>query len=85
MIRDYIFFLGRMIRDYILFLGRVLILSFSGSRLFYAWMAFLTVLSVIGGRAFCEQVVAGLDVTYFLGLGLGMGSRPPVGVADESR
>jgi molybdopterin-containing oxidoreductase family membrane subunit len=52
-----------MIRSYIIFLARIWVLSFSGSRLFYAWMAFLTVLTALGGHAFFNQLVHGLDIT----------------------
>jgi Ni/Fe-hydrogenase subunit HybB-like protein len=52
-----------MIRDYLRFLRRAFVLSFSGSLYFYLWMAFLTILSVIGGNAYMRQMVEGLSVT----------------------
>jgi molybdopterin-containing oxidoreductase family membrane subunit len=52
-----------VIRNYLIFLGRAFARSFSGSPLFYAWMAFLTVIAVIGTNVFCRQLVAGLGVT----------------------
>ncbi|MBI5093680.1 MAG: polysulfide reductase NrfD, partial [Candidatus Hydrogenedentes bacterium] len=52
-----------MIRSYVTFLGRAFKLSFAGGRLYYCWMFALTVLAVIGARAFCQQTVAGLTVT----------------------
>ncbi len=52
-----------MIRAYILFLARVFVLSFSGSRLFYAWMGLLTLFAAVGGNMFCRQLAAGLAVT----------------------
>jgi len=52
-----------MIRDYLVFLRRAFVLSFSGNALFYVWMTFLTVLAAIGGRAFCIQLVEGLNIT----------------------
>lgn len=50
-------------RNYLVFLGRAFVLSFSGSPLFYAWMAFLTILSAIGARAFFHQLAVGMSVT----------------------
>lgn len=52
-----------MIADYVRFLFRAWFLSFSGSRLYYAWMGFLSVLIVIGARAYTNQFVSGLAVT----------------------
>ena len=52
-----------MIRDYITFLMRAIILSFTGNRRFYIWMSILTILSVIGGRAYSIQLVHGLHTT----------------------
>ena len=49
--------------EYLVFLGRIFVLSFEGSKLFYAWMALLTVVAVIGARMFMIQLVEGLDVT----------------------
>lgn len=53
----------KLVRDYITFLSRAFVLSFSGSRKFYLWMAALTVLTVIGGNAYSRQLVHGLAVT----------------------
>ena len=52
-----------MIKEYILFLVRAFRLSFQGSKGFYLWMAFLTVLVVIGGNAYMRQYVEGLALT----------------------
>jgi Ni/Fe-hydrogenase subunit HybB-like protein len=52
-----------MIKDYLVFLGRAFVLSFSGSRRFYAWMTLLTVITVIGGNMYMRQFVAGLTTT----------------------
>ncbi len=52
-----------MLRNYLVFLKRAFVLSFSGSPRFYAWMTFLTFLAVLGGRAFCQQLVDGLAIT----------------------
>jgi len=52
-----------LIKEYIHFLWRVFLLSFSGTPRFYAWMAVLTVVSVIGGNAYTRQLVEGLAVT----------------------
>lgn len=52
-----------MIRDYVVFLGRAFVLSFEGGRLYYLWMSFLTVIAVIGGHAFFQQLVDGLAIT----------------------
>ncbi|MEK7793824.1 MAG: NrfD/PsrC family molybdoenzyme membrane anchor subunit, partial [Candidatus Hydrogenedentota bacterium] len=49
--------------EYLRFLGRAYVLSFSGSTRFYAWMGFLTVLTVVGGNAYMRQWVEGLAVT----------------------
>lgn len=51
------------IKDYITFLWRAFILSFSGNRRFYVWMTTLTILTVIGGRAYSIQLVEGLANT----------------------
>lgn len=50
-------------KDYLMFLARSFVLSFYGSKLFYAWMAFLTILSVLGAHMFMRQTVEGLSVT----------------------
>jgi Ni/Fe-hydrogenase subunit HybB-like protein len=52
-----------MVKDYLVFLGRAFVLSFTGSKLFYAWMTFLTVLVVVGGNTFMRQVAEGLGTT----------------------
>lgn len=52
-----------MIRAYLVFLSRAFVLSFSGGKLFYTWMASLTLIAVVGGRVFCRQLVDGLAVT----------------------
>lgn len=52
-----------IIKDYLVFLARVFVLSFSGNRWFYLWMAVLTVIAVIGGNAYSRQLVEGLAVT----------------------
>jgi len=53
----------KWLRDYLYFLYRCVVLSFKGSGLFYAWMAALTVLSLIGLNAYCKQLVHGLYLT----------------------
>jgi molybdopterin-containing oxidoreductase family membrane subunit len=52
-----------MIRDYIIFLWRVYRLSFKGSKLFYVWMAFLTILTLVGTYAYARQFAHGLMIT----------------------
>lgn len=52
-----------MLKEYSHFIWRAFVLSFSGSRLFYAWMAGLSVLVIIGGNAYTRQFVHGLAVT----------------------
>jgi molybdopterin-containing oxidoreductase family membrane subunit len=49
--------------EYLRFLGRAYVLSFSGSTRFYAWMGFLTLLTVVGGNAYMRQWVEGLAIT----------------------
>ncbi|VAX36286.1 Similar to sulfite reduction-associated complex DsrMKJOP protein DsrP [hydrothermal vent metagenome] len=51
------------LKDYIYFLYRCIILSFRGSKIFYAWMTVLTVLTLIGLNAYCKQLVGGLYLT----------------------
>ncbi len=51
------------LKDYCQFLQRCFVISFRGSGLFYAWMTFLTVLSLIGLNAYCKQLVEGLYLT----------------------
>ena len=48
---------------YLLFLFRIFRLSFQGSPRFLVWMAFLSVLSLIGLHAYAVQFVEGLQVT----------------------
>lgn len=50
-------------KDYLVFLARIWALSFTGSRLFYAWMLFLTLIAVYGGRAISQQMVEGLTLS----------------------
>ena len=52
-----------MIRDYLIFLWRAFILSFSGNRRFFGWMTVLSLLVIIGGRAYTTQIVHGLAST----------------------
>ena len=52
-----------MIRDYIIFLWRLYLLSFTGSKRFYAWMFFLTVLTFLGVYAYAGQFAKGLAIT----------------------
>src|SRR3989338_4070016 len=53
----------KWLRDYLYFLYRCVALSFSGQGVFYAWMTFLTALSLIGLNAYCKQLVDGLYLT----------------------
>lgn len=55
--------MSRTIKDYLLFLGRIWLLSWQGSRLYYAWMAILFILSLIGLHAWANQFVEGLSTT----------------------
>ena len=48
---------------YLLFLVRIFRLSFQGSPRFLLWMAFLTVLCLVGLNAYARQFVEGLEVT----------------------
>ena len=50
-------------KDYLVFLGRIWRLSWQGGWKFYAWMTFLTVLSLIGLNAYARQFVEGLQTT----------------------
>jgi len=52
-----------MIKDYITFLGRIWLLSWRGSWGYYAWMVLLTILSLVGVRAWAWQFVNGLSET----------------------
>lgn len=49
--------------DYVRFLWRVFRISFQGSKRFYAWMGFLTVLSLVGLHAYARQLAGGLATT----------------------
>ena len=50
-------------KDYLVFLGRIWRLSWKGSTRYYLWMAFLTLLCLIGLNAYAKQFVAGLQNT----------------------
>lgn len=50
-------------RHYLLFIFRVFRLSFQGSNRFLLWMAFLSVLCLIGLNAYARQFVDGLQTT----------------------
>lgn len=50
-------------KNYLTFLFRVWRLSFQGSRRFYLWMSFLSVLSLLGLHAWARQFVDGLQTT----------------------
>jgi Ni/Fe-hydrogenase subunit HybB-like protein len=50
-------------RDYLFFLFKVWRVSFYGSWKFYSWMAFLSILSLIGLNAYAHQLVDGLQTT----------------------
>lgn len=52
-----------MIKDYLIFLWRAYKLSFTGNKRFYTWMALLTILVVMGARAYTTQYVQGLSTT----------------------
>ena len=52
-----------MIHDYIIFLWRMYRLSFYGSRKYYTWMSFLTLLTLIGIYAYARQFAHGLVLT----------------------
>jgi len=49
--------------EYIRFLQRCFRLSFVGDKRYYAWMLFLTILTLIGLNAYCKQLVHGLVTT----------------------
>jgi Ni/Fe-hydrogenase subunit HybB-like protein len=53
----------KAVKDYAVFCWRVYKLSFRGGPRFIAWMTFLTVLSLIGLRAYANQLVHGLATT----------------------
>ncbi len=50
-------------RDYFKFIRRVALVSFQGSWKFHVWMAFLSVVSLIGLHAYARQLVLGLQTT----------------------
>lgn len=50
-------------RDCLVFLYRAHVRSFSGSRLYYLWMALLALVAWIGAYAFMRQLVGGLGMT----------------------
>jgi molybdopterin-containing oxidoreductase family membrane subunit len=52
-----------MIRDFIIFQWRIYRLSFNGSKLFYAWMSFLTFLTFVGAYCYVRQFSHGLVLT----------------------
>lgn len=51
------------ITDYCTFLWRAYRLSFRGGKAFYTWMGLLTVVSLVGLYAYCNQLVFGLQTT----------------------
>jgi len=50
-------------REYLQFLVRAFIINFKGSNRYYSWMAFLSILSLIGLHAFMKQFVFGMATT----------------------
>lgn len=52
-----------MIRDYLVFLVRAFVLSFTGNKLYYLWMGFLTLVAAIGAHVYVRQLVTGMYVT----------------------
>lgn len=52
-----------MIRGYLRFLKQAYFLSFTGGKLYYSWMAVLTIIAAIGARAFMQQTVDGFAIT----------------------
>ncbi len=52
-----------MIKDYLTFLWRSYRLSFKGSKTYYGWMTFLTVLCILGLHAYTKQMSLGLAIT----------------------
>ena len=50
-------------KDYAVFLGRCFAYSFVGDRRYYAWMLFLTIVSLLGLNAYAKQFAQGLAVT----------------------
>ncbi len=54
---------GPGVKTYLTFLARCFRLSFVGDRRYYAWMFFLTVLTLLGINAYCKQLVHGLATT----------------------
>lgn len=53
----------KWLTNYCRFLYRCLVISFQGSKMFYAWMTLLTCLTLIGLNAYCKQLVHGLYLT----------------------
>ena len=51
------------LKNYLFFLYQCVIRSFQGGKVFYLWMTFLTVFSLIGLNAYCKQLVHGLYTT----------------------
>ena len=49
--------------DYLVYLKRCARHAFIGTWTYYTWMAFLTVVSLVGLHAYCKQLAAGLIVT----------------------
>ncbi|MFC1736584.1 sulfate reduction electron transfer complex DsrMKJOP subunit DsrP [Candidatus Hydrogenedentota bacterium] len=49
-----------MIQGYFAFLRRAVVLSFSGSPVFFGWMTILTIISVLGGYFYVKQFAIGL-------------------------
>jgi molybdopterin-containing oxidoreductase family membrane subunit len=49
--------------EFLTFLKRCLQISFKGDWRYYAWMTFLTVVTLVGVNAYCKQFVFGLGVT----------------------
>jgi len=52
-----------VLRDYGLFVFQAVRLSFHGSRLYYAWMVFLTILCIVALHSYARQIAAGLALT----------------------
>jgi Ni/Fe-hydrogenase subunit HybB-like protein len=49
--------------SYLRFLGRALVLAFSGTWRFYAWMSLLTAIALVGLNAWGQQLLHGMQVT----------------------
>ena len=52
-----------VIKDYVAFLSRALRLSFRGDKHFFQWMTFLTIVALLGLRAYSNQIAYGLSTT----------------------